>query len=115
MTHAAQITVTPAVHFSSAPSSSPCHSLTLVSLAPFPLPSPLLPFVLLFQVIDISEADNLVIPADFSKEDRVSGMWWRQLCAGGAAGAGDSSIGRGLCLGRVVAVVRVVCVCTSGW
>lgn len=38
--------------------------------------------------MDISEADALVIPAEFSKEERVSGMWWRQLVAGGAAGAG---------------------------
>ena len=90
MTHAAQITVTPQLS-TSLPLPPPLLATPSPSYPspPFPLPSPLLPFVLLFQVIDISEADNLVIPADFSKEDRVSGMWWRQLCAGGAAGAGD--------------------------
>ncbi|XP_062515568.1 calcium-binding mitochondrial carrier protein SCaMC-2-like [Corticium candelabrum] len=35
--------------------------------------------------IDIGE--NGVIPDDFSEEEKVSGMWWRLLVAGGGAGA----------------------------
>ncbi|XP_076822174.1 mitochondrial adenyl nucleotide antiporter SLC25A25-like [Clavelina lepadiformis] len=34
--------------------------------------------------IDIGE--SLIVPDDFSEEERVSGLWWRQLVAGGAAG-----------------------------
>nr|CAB3266175.1 calcium-binding mitochondrial carrier protein SCaMC-1 [Phallusia mammillata] len=34
--------------------------------------------------IDIGE--SLIVPDDFSEEEKVSGLWWRQLVAGGAAG-----------------------------
>lgn len=29
------------------------------------------------------------IPDEFSEEDKVTGMWWRQLVAGGLAGVGE--------------------------
>ena len=32
--------------------------------------------------------DTIAIPEEFSEEERKSGMWWRQLLAGGGAGAG---------------------------
>lgn len=31
--------------------------------------------------------DNILLPDEFSEEEKVSGMWWRQLVAGGGAGA----------------------------
>ena len=37
------------------------------------------------QSIDIGE--NGVIPDEFSEEEKVTGMWWRLLAAGGGAGA----------------------------
>ena len=43
------------------------------------------------QGIDIGE--NMVVPDDFSDEEKVTGMWWRQLVAGGAAGAGMTMLG----------------------
>ena len=36
------------------------------------------------QYIDIGE--SLLVPDDFSEEEKVSGLWWRQLVAGGVAG-----------------------------
>ena len=33
--------------------------------------------------------DTVLIPDEFSNEERVSGLWWRQLLAGGSAGAGQ--------------------------
>ncbi|XP_064649161.1 calcium-binding mitochondrial carrier protein SCaMC-2-like isoform X2 [Lineus longissimus] len=36
-------------------------------------------------IIDIGE--NSIVPDDFSEEEIQSGMWWRQLVSGGAAGA----------------------------
>ena len=53
-------------------------------------------FVFLFsfflsQFSNIGEAmDSVLMPDDFSEEERVSGLWWRQLVAGGGAGAGES-------------------------
>ena len=38
--------------------------------------------------MDIGEVDTIAIPEEFSEEERKSGMWWRQLLAGGGAGAG---------------------------
>ncbi|XP_019640784.1 PREDICTED: calcium-binding mitochondrial carrier protein SCaMC-2-like isoform X4 [Branchiostoma belcheri] len=35
--------------------------------------------------IDIGE--NLCVPDEFTEEEKVTGMWWRQLVAGGTAGA----------------------------
>lgn len=41
------------------------------------------------QASNIGEAlDAILVPEEFSEEDRVTGMWWRQLVAGGGAGAG---------------------------
>jgi solute carrier family 25 phosphate transporter 23/24/25/41 len=37
--------------------------------------------------VNIGEADTIVIPEEFSEEDRITGKWWRQLVAGGGAGA----------------------------
>ena len=30
----------------------------------------------------------MAVPDDFTEEEKTSGMWWRQLVAGGAAGIG---------------------------
>ena len=38
-----------------------------------------------FQVIDIGE--NIMVPDDFTERELKTGMWWRHLVAGGAAGA----------------------------
>ena len=38
------------------------------------------------QVIDIGE--DMTVPDEFTEEEKVSGMWWRQLVAGGGAGVG---------------------------
>lgn len=32
--------------------------------------------------------DSVLMPDEFSDEERTTGMWWRQLVAGGGAGAG---------------------------
>lgn len=37
------------------------------------------------QIIDIGE--NVIIPDDFTEKEMQTGMWWRHLVAGGAAGA----------------------------
>ena len=41
--------------------------------------------------MDIGEVDTIAMPEEFSEEERKSGMWWRQLLAGGGAGAGKHS------------------------
>ena len=30
----------------------------------------------------------MTVPDEFTEEEKVSGMWWRQLVAGGGAGVG---------------------------
>ena len=30
----------------------------------------------------------MVVPDDFTEEEKLTGMWWRQLVAGGLAGVG---------------------------
>ena len=49
------------------------------------LPSPSL---LLSQAVNIGESADILIPEEFSEEEKITGMWWRQLVAGGGAGAG---------------------------
>lgn len=47
---------------------------------------------ILFQFIDIG--DDMAVPDDFTDEEKKTGMWWRQLVAGGLAGIGMlSSLG----------------------
>lgn len=41
--------------------------------------------LLLVKVIDIGE--NVIVPDDFTEKELQTGMWWRHLVAGGAAGA----------------------------
>ncbi len=41
------------------------------------------------QAANVGESADF-IPDEFSKEERVTGMWWRQLVAGGTAGAGQA-------------------------
>ena len=46
--------------------------------------------VLYFQFSNIGEAsDTVLLSDDFSEEEKVSGIWWRQLVAGAGAGAGE--------------------------
>ena len=46
----------------------------------------------MFQFIDIG--DDMAVPDDFTDEEKKTGMWWRQLVAGGLAGIGMlSSLG----------------------
>lgn len=33
----------------------------------------------------------MTVPDEFTEEEKVSGMWWRQLVAGGGAGVGQYS------------------------
>ena len=41
------------------------------------------------QFSNIGESmDSVLIPDEFTEEDKVMGMWWRQLVSGGGAGAG---------------------------
>ena len=40
----------------------------------------------IFQYIDIGE--DFTVPDEFTVEEKVTGMWWRQLVAGGGAGVG---------------------------
>ena len=64
--------------------------------------------------MDISEPDTFVIPEEFSEEERVTGMWWRQLVAGGAAGAGESqSVGCIVLAGTAVVHRWRLCVCVG--
>lgn len=34
----------------------------------------------------------MVVPDDFTEEEKLTGMWWRQLLAGGLAGVGRVSL-----------------------
>ena len=43
-------------------------------------------FLVFLQVIDIGE--DMTIPDEFTEEEKVTGMWWKQLVAGGGAGVG---------------------------
>ena len=43
-------------------------------------------FPVFLQVIDIGE--DMTIPDEFTEEEKVTGMWWKQLVAGGGAGVG---------------------------
>lgn len=40
------------------------------------------------QAVNIGESSDILIPEEFSEEEKITGMWWRQLVAGGGAGAG---------------------------
>ena len=46
--------------------------------------------VILFQYIDIGE--DFTVPDEFTVEEKVTGMWWRQLVAGAWAGVGKHNI-----------------------
>lgn len=35
----------------------------------------------------------MTVPDEFTEEEKVSGMWWRQLVAGGGAGVGKCNLG----------------------
>lgn len=37
------------------------------------------------QIFDVGE--NLLVPDEFTVEEKQTGMWWRHLVAGGGAGA----------------------------
>ena len=39
------------------------------------------------KAVNIGEVDSW-IPEELSEEDKIGGRWWRQLLAGGGAGAG---------------------------
>ena len=54
------------------------------------LPSPSSLF--LSQAVNIGESADILIPEEFSEEEKITGMWWRQLVAGGGAGAGEYMI-----------------------
>lgn len=54
----------------------------LVSLSP-------LMWLPLSQAVNIGESSDFLIPEEFSEEEKITGMWWRQLIAGGGAGAGE--------------------------
>lgn len=41
--------------------------------------------VSVWQIIDVGE--NLMVPDEFTMEEKQTGMWWRHLVAGGGAGA----------------------------
>lgn len=38
-----------------------------------------------WQIFDVGE--NLMVPDEFTMEEKQTGMWWRHLVAGGGAGA----------------------------
>lgn len=42
------------------------------------------------QCIDIGE--DMLIPDEFTEAEKRSGMWWRQLVAGGGAGVGKVTL-----------------------
>lgn len=42
-------------------------------------------FLSAWQIFDVGE--NLMVPDEFTIEERQTGMWWRHLVAGGGAGA----------------------------
>jgi hypothetical protein len=43
------------------------------------------------QAVNIGEVLDSWVPEELSEEEKVGGRWWRQLLAGGVAGAGESS------------------------
>ena len=45
--------------------------------------------LLLPKAVNIGESSDILIPEEFSEEEKITGMWWRQLVAGGGAGAGE--------------------------
>ena len=59
-----------------------------VSLLTSPLPPPSSSFSFP-QAVNIGESSDFLIPEEFSEEEKITGMWWRQLVAGGGAGAGE--------------------------
>jgi solute carrier family 25 phosphate transporter 23/24/25/41 len=61
----------------------------LVSLLPSPLPPPSTSPSSFPQAVNIGESSDILIPEEFSEEEKITGMWWRQLVAGGGAGAGE--------------------------
>lgn len=40
------------------------------------------------QAVNIGEVLDSWVPEELTEEDKVGGRWWRQLLAGGGAGAG---------------------------
>lgn len=44
----------------------------------------------LIQAVNIGEVLDSWVPEELTEEDKVGGRWWRQLLAGGGAGAGWS-------------------------
>lgn len=42
----------------------------------------------LIQAVNIGEVLDSWVPEELTEEDKVGGRWWRQLLAGGGAGAG---------------------------
>lgn len=42
-------------------------------------------YISVWQIIDVGE--NLMVPDEFTIEEKQTGMWWRHLVAGGGAGA----------------------------
>ena len=42
------------------------------------------------QAVNIGEVLDSWVPEELSEEEKVGGRWWRQLLAGGGAGAGES-------------------------
>ena len=37
----------------------------------------------------------MTVPDEFTEAEKISGMWWRQLVAGGGAGVGEQGRGGG--------------------
>ena len=46
---------------------------------------------LLFRPQNIDIGENMIIPDEFTDEEKVSGTWWRQLVAGAGAGVGKKA------------------------
>ena len=55
------------------------------------------------QATNIGEAMEF-IPDEFSEEEKVTGMWWRQLVAGGLAGVGEDACLFVICLSVFLSV-----------
>ena len=77
--------------------SAPPHPLSALNPNPPPPPPPPptdqragADLVILFQYIDIGE--DFTVPDEFTVEEKVTGMWWRQLVAGAWAGVGKHNI-----------------------